>query len=247
MPTKAINNKKPTMTVKTTLPIKNSTKLQANYLPSEKFMKYYLEKSLLFPAKLDKKTIQKELVNRHRFKTQICHDTSYTVIIEAEKSIDRKMGIAELQKYLGELYLAIEMEKGLFEFALGHITVNKQPSNFISHVYTHHLITLCRNLDVNDTGVENKTLLPMIREDGFDPFFVPFLQPRQMHPERWLAIANKKKIEEDTVNNFLTTDIYTCKKCKDKRFRITEIQIRSLDESSSKVNQCMTCGYTFII
>ncbi len=59
-------------------------------LPSEQFMKKYLEKSLLFPPKLDKKNVQKELVNRYRFKTQVCNDTSYLAIIEAEKSIDRK-------------------------------------------------------------------------------------------------------------------------------------------------------------
>lgn len=216
-------------------------------LPSEQFMKNYLEKSLAFPPKLDKKNIQKEFVCRYRFKTQVCNDANYLVIIEAEKSIDRKMATAELQKYLGEPHLASEMEKGLFEFSLIHIIVNKQQSYLISNIYYHHLATLCRNLDPNDTGVENKTLLPMVKENNISPFFVPFLKPEQMHPERWTSIIDKKKIEEETVDNFQTTDIYTCKKCKEKKFRITELQIRSCDEASSKYCMCMTCHYTFII
>lgn len=216
-------------------------------LPSEQFMEKYLEKSFAFPQKLDKKHIQKEFINKCRFKTYICNDASYLTIIEAEKSIDRKQAIAELNKYLKEYYLALEMEKGLFEFSIIHLTNNKQPHNLISNIYYHHLTTLCRNLDVNDTGVENKTLLPMIKDTGFNPFFVAFLKPEQLHPERWKTVLDKKKIEEETENNLQTTDIYTCKKCKDKRFKITEIQIRSIDESSNKICQCMTCQYTFII
>lgn len=223
-----------------------SSNLQSN-LPSEEFMLRYLEKSKEFPAVFDKKNVQKEIVSRYKFRTQVCNDASYLTILEAEQTIDRNSAIIELQKYLGDFYLAQEMEKGLFEYTLTHITVNKQQNHLVSSVYIHHLITLCRNLDPNDTGVENKTLLPMIKESGLNPFFVPFFKPDQLHPERWQTIKEKKKFEEETEKNLATTDIYTCKKCKDKRFKITEIQIRSIDESSSKFCCCMTCGYTFII
>lgn len=215
-------------------------------LPSEQFMKIYLEKSSIFPQKMDKKIIQKEMVNRYRFRTQACNDINYLTIICAEKSIDRKHAILELQKYLGYYHLASEMEKGLFEFSLTHVTVNKQPIHLISNIYSHHLTTLCRNLDPNDKGVENKSLIVMIKENGMDPFYVPFLKPNQMHPDRWLSIINKKKIEEETENNLQTTDIYTCKRCKEKKFKIMEMQLRSLDEPSSKFCTCLTCGFTFI-
>jgi hypothetical protein len=105
-----------------------------NNLPSEEFMKIYLEKSIALPAKPDKKAVQKEIINKNRFRTQICNDASYLIILEAEKSIDRKHGINELQKYLGEPYLAHEMEKGLFEYAVTHITINKQQNYLISNV-----------------------------------------------------------------------------------------------------------------
>ncbi len=221
--------------------------VNVNKLPSEQFMKIYIEKSLAFPAIPDKKNTQKEIVNRYRFRTQSCADTNYLTIIEAENTIDRSHGVSELLKYLGEPVLAHEMEKGLFEYTLTHITVNKQQNHLVSGVYLHHLITLCRNLDPNDTGVENTTLLPMIKENGLNPFFVPFLKPDQMHPERWRTIKEKKKNEEETKNSFATTDLYTCKKCKDKRFKITEIQLRSIDEASNRLLTCMTCHFTFII
>lgn len=217
------------------------------YNVSEEFMKIYIEKSQAIPSKPNKKSIQKEIVNRHRFKTQTCNSANYMTIIEAENTINRKAAVKELNKYLNDLFLAYEMEKGLFEYSLIHITTNVQQKHLVSNVYQHHLNTLCRNLDVNDTGVENKTLLPMIKEFGLNPFFVAFLTPDQMHPDRWKEIKDKKKHEEETENNLATTDMYTCKKCKDKKFKITEMQLRSADEPSSKFLTCMTCHYTFII
>ena len=225
---------------------KTTNKLNLNKLPSENFMNYFLEKSSAFPQKFDKKIIQKEIVNRCRFKTQACNDTNYLTVIEAEKTIDRNDAINQLNKYLDDMYLSLQMEKGLFEFSLTHVTSNKLPNHLVTNIYQHQLTTLCRNLDPNDKGVENKSLIIMIKENGMDPFFVPFLKPEQMHPDRWMQIINKKKIEEETENNLQTTDIYTCKRCKEKKFKIMEMQLRSLDEPSSKFCTCMTCGFTFI-
>jgi DNA-directed RNA polymerase subunit M/transcription elongation factor TFIIS len=216
-------------------------------LPSEQYIKTYLEKNILIPLKFEKKHIQKEIVNKYKFKTHEAYDTDYRTILEAEESIDRKDSVLKILKYVNEYNLANEIENGLFEYSLIHITTTNQPFNLISNIYYHHLITICRNLDINDTGVENKTLLPMIIENILNPFFVAFLKPEQMHPERWKNIIDKKKVEEETENGFQTTDIYTCKKCKDKRFKITEVQLRGLDECSSKIVTCMTCYYTFVI
>lgn len=217
------------------------------YTPSDEFMNLYNEKSKALTTNLDKKAIQREIVNRYRFRTQACNDIHYLTILAAEEQIDRNYAVKELQKLLGEFHLAHEMEKGLFEYALTHITTNKQQNFLVKSVYMHHLNTLCRNLDPTDPGVENTTLLPLIKEGDMDSFFVPFLTPDQLHPNRWSAIKQKKKVEEETGNSLATTDMYTCKKCKDKKFKITELQTRSIDEPITRFVSCVTCGYTFIV
>lgn len=209
------------------------------------FNKVIQEKIKLIPSVYDKRALQKEYVNRYRFKTQASKNISYALVIEAEKSVNRYNGLVELTKYVEQPHIAFELEKGLFEFSLIHIGVVGSQNHFISNVYDYQLNNLCRNLDPNDPGVENKTLFKMIWNDGFDAYFVPFLPPEQLHPMRWLSIVKKRDLQEDVANNLQTTDLYTCKRCKDKRFKITEIQMRGLDEPSTKVHVCLTCYYTF--
>ncbi len=209
------------------------------------FIKYYAENDKTFPSKPDKRKIEKEYVNKHRFKTQAGNDISYSLLVEAINTIDRAVATVELEKYTNDLVMAIELESGLFEFSLIQISINKESHSLIQNVYHHHLVTICRNLDPSDPSVENKTLLPMIK-NGFDPFFVAFLKPEQMHPERWKDIIHKKQTEEDAVNNMQATSLYKCKQCGDRRMKVTELQLRSIDEPVSRFYTCLTCFKTFI-
>ncbi len=211
------------------------------------FIKTMLEKEAVVPTQYDKRALQKEYVNRYRFRTEASKCISYALVLEAEKTVDRANGIEELLKYVEEPHIAIEMEKGLFEFSLIHVNVTGGPNHFIENVYKFQLNNLCRNLDPNDAGVENKTLFPMIWRDGFDPYIVPFLPPEQLHPMRWLGVIKKRDLQDDVVNGLQTTDMDTCKKCKAKRFKMLELQLRCIDESSSKIYTCTICYYTFII
>lgn len=235
-------NMKSNITDKNDLHINDNTD---QYKFSDTFLKAYEEKSLTFPKIFDKRVIEKEYVNKYRFRTQASRDIKYDLVIEAEKLLNRDNAKNELLKYVEQPHIAIEMEKGLFEFALINVTINKTQNHFVLNVYNYQLVNLCRNLDINDKGIENTTLFPMIWCDGFDPFFVPFLSPEQMNPKGWSDIIAKRQLQEETVNGLQTTDLYTCKKCKDKRFKITELQIRSIDEPVTRFFTCMTCYYTF--
>lgn len=203
------------------------------------------EKFKSFPLKTDKRGFQKEYVNRYKFRTQLSGDIGYNLVIQAEKTIDRNKSRNELIKYLKEFHLACELEAGLFEFSLIRVKMDDSPDHFVSSIYMHQLDSICRNLDINDLSVNNKTLLPMICDDGFDPYLVPFLPPEQMHPQKWSDVIKKRDLQSETANNFQTTDIYTCKKCKMKKFRIMSLQTRSADEPETHFVTCMNCFYTF--
>jgi DNA-directed RNA polymerase subunit M/transcription elongation factor TFIIS len=209
------------------------------------FIKSFNEKWNSFPSRTDKKGFQKEYVNRYKFKTHAGNDISYSLVIEAEKCIDRKSAVKELQKYLKEFHLAHSMERGLFEFSLIRVKIDDVPNHFVGNIYSYQLEHICRNLDINDESIGNKTLLPMICEDGFDPYLVPFLPAEQMHPQKWANVVRKRDLQNETANNFQTTDIYTCKRCKMKKFRIMGLQTRSADEPETLFITCMNCYFTF--
>lgn len=40
------------------------------------------------------------------------------------------------------------------------------------------------------------------------------MKPYELNPDKYNIIINKKKKEEDKINNQATSTVYTCKKCK---------------------------------
>lgn len=229
--------------------LKTTTSLEENKMHTNKnddLLKSFNEKVNAFL--FDKKFIEREYVSRYGFKTKNSSDIKYSLMIIAENNIDRNHARQLLKKYVEFDHIAYEIEKGLFEFALIHVTIDKSiQDHFVVPVYTDKLHTICDNLDINNKIINNKTLLPTILAPSFNPYFVAFLSPDQLHPKHWMDIVLKKQIKDEAMNNFQTTDIYKCKKCKERKFKITEIQLRSSDEPMNRVCTCMTCYYTFIL
>ena len=232
--------------------LKPITSLKVKNMPSQDdtvndlFLKEYCDRIKAFS--LDKRIIEREYIARYRFKTKNSSDIKYSLMVMAEENINRDEARKILKSYVGFDHVAHEIEKGLFEFALIHVTIEKSvQDHFVVAVYQDKLYTICDNLDMQNEIINNKTLLPTILTPSFNPYFVAFLSPDQLHPKRWMDIALKKQIRDEAMNNFQTTDMYKCKKCKERKFKITEIQLRSSDEPMNRVCTCMTCYYTFIL
>ena len=54
-------------------------------------------------------------------------------------------------------------------------------------------------------------------------------------------------MREDKENNIATTDTYKCKKCGERKSKITQLQIRCADEPVSTFITCVVCYNTFVI
>lgn len=195
--------------------------------------------------KCDKKSIEKEYVSRYKFKTNMSNNIKITLIRTAEKCINREYARTQIEQYI--MYpFAYEIERGLFEFSLIHTIGNKIQDHYIDVIYLDKLHDICANLDVNNKKIKNKTLYPMIMKKEISPYFVAFLSPDQMHPNQWIDVIKKQHIRNEAINSFQTTDIYKCAKCGERKFKITEIQLRCADENTSKIIQCLVCFHTFI-
>jgi DNA-directed RNA polymerase subunit M/transcription elongation factor TFIIS len=193
----------------------------------------------------DKKSLDKEHIARYKFKTMGSTDIKIALIKEAESILDRKKAKDELSKYI-IFPIANEIEKGLFEKSLTHITENKLPDHFIGMIYEDKLLDICSNLDLNDIRINNTTLISMVYNVSFNPYFTAMLPPEQIHPKRWMDVIKKKQIRDEAINSQPYTDIYTCSKCHESKFKITEIQLRCADEPTNRICQCMVCFHTFI-
>lgn len=193
----------------------------------------------------DKKGLEKEYLSTYKFKTRNSTDIKLSLLKEANESIDRQAAVAELEKYVS-FPIAYIIEKGVFEFALTHVATNRLLNHYVIMAYTDKILSICDNLNPNNELIGNTTLLPMVYGTAFNPYFTAFLPPEQIHPKKWLDVQKKKQIRDEAINTQPYSDIYTCAKCHEKKFKITEIQLRCLDEPTNRICQCMVCFHTFI-
>jgi DNA-directed RNA polymerase subunit M/transcription elongation factor TFIIS len=193
----------------------------------------------------DKRGLEREYLLTYKFKTRNSTDIKLPLLKEATVSINREAGRNELNRYI-ILPIAYEIEKGIFEFALTHITTNRLQYHYVGMIYDDKLLDICANLDKSNTKINNTTLLSMLYDITFNPYFTAFLLPEQLHPKKWINIVKKKQIRDDAINTQPYSDMYTCSKCHESKFKISEIQLRCADEPTNRICQCMVCFHTFI-
>jgi|688.fasta_scaffold156205_3 DNA-directed RNA polymerase subunit M/transcription elongation factor TFIIS len=188
---------------------------------------------------------KKEYVRNFDFITGYAENITYELLKYAEKNIDRKSARNEINKYVKYDFISYDIERSIFEFALISVTNNASTIEYVEYVYNDKLHEICINLDKDNKNINNKTLLDSILEKNIKPTFIAFLTKEQLHPIRWKDITDKVMLRDKTLNNIKTTDRYTCKRCGEKKFKVSSMQTRCADEPCTYFCVCVVCGFTF--
>jgi DNA-directed RNA polymerase subunit M/transcription elongation factor TFIIS len=178
------------------------------------------------------------------FYTEASKNISQKLIVLANDMINRHEAISEINKYLLNINISENVEKSIYEFALVHITIKHLMHHFVEAVYIDKLREIICNIDGNPK-INNQTLKQNLVEGTINPRLVAFLAPEQIHPKRWEDLLKKQMKRIETENNMATTDMYTCRKCGEKKFKLMEFQTRGADEPTTKFLTCMVCYTTF--
>lgn len=181
----------------------------------------------------------------YNFITETSKSVQTDLIIFAEKAIERSKYIVQLNDLLKDIQLAIDLEMGIFEFALIHITVNQFMYKFILPVYADKFRDIFENLK-DDSHLQNHTLKPSLISRRLKARLVPFMAPEQIHPEKWADLLKKRQFRIDKEQNMATTDLYKCFKCGERKCKVTQLQTRSADEPVTTFITCMVCYNTFV-
>ncbi len=192
------------------------------------------------------KPVNKNNLDKYKFITENSKDLDKKFINFAKKNLDRAKFILELSDILNNIQKAIALEKGIFEFSLIHTFMNNLQEKFVISVYLDKIDDIKNNINGNEK-INNETLKNAILSDEIRPELVAFLSPQQMHPKRWAEILNIRKYREDKENNIATTDLYKCRKCGERKAKISQMQIRCADEPTSTFVTCLVCYNTFVI
>lgn len=192
---------------------------------------------------------REEILKIYDFKTNASRALSYDILLYAI-NINRSSQVIKLSKYI-DINIAIDLDDGSFEYALIRADeVAKQNKNnysfdLIESSYHKIVDDIINNIDINDTRINNKTLLYSLTSGNLNAYYIPFLKPHQLHPQAWHNIITKKKLLEDINNNQQTTEIYKCYRCKNNKCRSSQIQARSGDEPMTIIVTCLVCYNIF--
>lgn len=183
---------------------------------------------------------------KHAFITENSKDITETMLKKVDLLIDRSIYVTKLAKLLINMEIAIAIEASIFEFSLIHATINNIDAAYVDAIYDDKFIDLYDNLDLT-SRFNNINFRDSILAGKIPPRMAAFLSPIQINPKSWATILNKIKFKETTEKNMASTDAYLCDKCGERKAKTTEIQLRSADEPSNFIIQCLECHNTWMV
>ena len=175
----------------------------------------------------------KNIFNSYQFITENSKDISIKFIKYAESVINRIDVVEKFFNIIQNVNISSNLEKGIFEYSLLHVITNNLEQRCLQAIYEEKVYDIFVNIN-GDKKINNNTLKEFILSNHIKPQLVAFLSPQQLHPAKWADLINKKKIIAERENSIAYTSQYRCKKCGEKKAKVTELQIRCADEPSSK-------------
>ena len=149
---------------------------------------------------------------------------------------------SKLDKILQNENYALNLEKGIYNYALKEATnrkvVKKWDNPHFVQIYVDHLRSIYINL-------QNKELVGLLQKGDMKPHEIAFMTHQEMRPDIWKELIEAKTKKdmakyESTIE--ASTDTFTCRKCKQNKCTFYLQQLRSADEPMTCFVQCVNCG-----
>ena len=153
-----------------------------------------------------------------------------------------------INKYLNNDVWSINLEKGIFNYAIGEARKRKvvrkwDSSNFVL-LYVNKVRNIMDNINP-DSHVCNTDLLGKIKDSELSIYKLASMNPRDLYPEHWQElVAAKIKRDNHLYDEDLAsaTDEFKCYKCKTRKCTYYQLQTRSADEAMTTFVTCLKCG-----
>lgn len=138
-----------------------------------------------------------------------------------------------------------DLEIGIYNWCIEYSNINNiypvWKNDVFLKMYNNKLISVLSNLDPN-SYLQNTYLLNRLKNGEFKPHDIPFMEPYELNPDKWISILKKKRQKEQSLLNTnmeAKTDLFKCGKCKQRKCSYYEMQIRSADESATIFITCL--------
>jgi len=154
----------------------------------------------------------------------------------------------KLQTLLDSEKKAINLEKGIYNYALKEAAnrkvVKKWDNPYYAQIYLDRLRTIYINL--TEGAVDgNNALLNNVKDGSVSVKTLAFMTHQEMQPEKWDSLIQAKiktdKSKYDTQQEAMT-DTFKCRKCYSKKCSYYQMQTRSADEPMTTFVTCLECA-----
>lgn len=148
----------------------------------------------------------------------------------------------KLNAIIGDENTAINLEKGVFNFAIKEASSRKIVKKWENKQFVQLYMDRMRSIYIN---LKNEMLLDQLKTKEILPQTFAFMTHQEFCPEHWKEYIDRKQkrdMSKYTNNVEASTDMFVCKKCKSRRCTYYELQTRSADEPSSIFVSCLDCG-----
>jgi DNA-directed RNA polymerase subunit M/transcription elongation factor TFIIS len=187
---------------------------------------------------------QEDMINSCNFITDIGKSLSIKYVIDSTKSLKRQDVVKKIDKHIKNMVTSTEIESGIFEYAVTYVHINNLDEFLVYSVYIDKTNDIIDNID-NKNIIKNNYLKKNIMNKKLNPKHIAFLRPEEIFPDNWEFYIRKNNLRKYKEENLAATDNYTCKKCKESRCKVTQLQLRSADEPMTNIVECLVCGFTF--
>jgi DNA-directed RNA polymerase subunit M/transcription elongation factor TFIIS len=130
-----------------------------------------------------------------------------------------------------------DLDNSIYEYSEKYIKLNN-----ISEIHMELTYKTKSNELLRCLNTENEYLVSALRSGEITIEDLPLIKPQILNKKQWDHIVKRLEYIQFKKNNMATTDVYECRKCKDRKCHIYQAQTRSADEPMTTFVTCVTCG-----
>jgi len=142
-----------------------------------------------------------------------------------------------------------DLEIGIFNATIDYANNAKVQLSWKCQMFLDIYSNIARSIYSNiknDSYIGNDKLYDrMIHKKEFHPHMLPYMQCKDVFPERWKEIDERNQLRLKAayeIKLVAMSDMIKCSRCKSKKVSYYELQTRSGDEASTLFMNCLICG-----
>jgi DNA-directed RNA polymerase subunit M/transcription elongation factor TFIIS len=181
-------------------------------------------------------TVEQRNLYVNKVSDKLTNNESVTNILKNNKL--ETTAIKELCNSLDEIIYTWSLE-----FLTKKMIHEPENDENLREIYTNKFFQIYSNL-LPDMCVKNDYLLKALLLKKINIYNICTMTPNELFPKAWVDIFDKKKEIDKikySIKEEVTTDEYTCRRCKHNKCTYYQEQTRSGDESITTFITCINC------